>query len=70
MSQSIPLWGVVTPDGEPIVGSLDYTQYGATYRYGACRAVDPEERERFWRNQQARGYQVRQFTLHQEQANG
>lgn len=70
MPQSIALWGVVTPDGEPIVGSLDYSQYAAAYRYGAASNVDPEHRDAFWREQQAQGYRVQQFTLHKEPTNG
>lgn len=70
MPRPIPLWGVVTPDGEPIIGSLDYSQYAATYRYGAANNVDPDQRAAFWREQQTQGYRVQQFTLHKEPANG
>jgi hypothetical protein len=66
MPQSIPLWGVVAPDGEPIVGSLDYTQYGATYRYGAVSHIEPELRPSWWRGQQAKGYRVRPFILEEK----
>lgn len=70
MPQAIPLWGVVTPNGEPIIHTLDCTQYGATYRYGALNFVTPGKRSSFWRSQQAQGYQLRQFSLNQEQAHG
>lgn len=70
MPLSIPLWGVVTPAGEPIIPSLDYTQYGATYRYGALNSVIPGKRASFWTQQQARGYRVQQFTLTRENNNG
>ncbi|WP_136067123.1 hypothetical protein [Modicisalibacter radicis] len=70
MPQPILLWGVVTPAGEPIVSSLDYTQYAATYRYGASCGVDPNARALFWLNQQALGYQAQQFTLIPENNNG
>lgn len=70
MPQSISLWGVVTPAGEPIVPSLDYTQYGATYRYGATCGIDPDTRTDFWHDQEARGYQTQKFTLIPENNNG
>jgi len=70
MPTTIPLWGVVTPAGEPIVHSLDYSQYAASYRYGASCGVDPNARVSFWIDQQAQGYQVQKFTLTPENSNG
>lgn len=70
MPKPISLWGVVTPEGEPVVGSLYHTQYGAMYRYCAYRNIEPEQRPAFWREQKAKGYRVQPFTLHQEQDHG
>lgn len=70
MPHSIPIWGVVTPDGEPIVPLLDYTQYGATYRYGAASDIEPDSRPSFWKAQQAKGYRVQPFTLNQVRNHG
>ncbi len=66
-----PLWGVVTPAGEPIVGSLHPTPHGAKYRFCACHNVEPKRRPAFWHVRETKGYRVRQFTLHhQEQTHG
>lgn len=71
MPIAIPLWGVVTPAGEPIVGSLYHTPHGAKYRFCVCRNVEPERRLAFWHEQEIKGYRVQQFTLqHQEQTHG
>lgn len=66
----IPLWGVVTPTGEPLVGTLHHTRDGAAYRFGATRRIPSAEREGFWLTQQALGYRLHPFTLSKEAIHG